>query len=300
MGTLAEVLSNPLGVVEWFVYLLAAVLFVVGLHMMNSPKTARKGNLISAAGMVMAVAMAFIVLFVTEIGNGFEHLVAVVLLIVGILIGTIVGVWSAKKVKMTDMPQLVSVFNTVGGGAAALVGAAGVALGNMVGNLTTGKKKYSAVEEEILALNARAETLRKRLEALVQADADAFTPLAAAYGLPRETPEQQARKAAVLAEALDGACAVPLDIMDACCEGIRLAADYAEKGSVLAVSDAGCAALFCKAALQASALNVAINTKLMTDRAHAAALDEKAARMLAEYVPLADEVYQSVASRLRA
>lgn len=121
MGTLAEVLSNPLGVVEWFVYLLAAVLFVVGLHMMNSPKTARKGNLISAAGMVMAVAMAFIVLFVTEIGNGFEHLVAVVLLIVGILIGTIVGVWSAKKVKMTDMPQLVSVFNTVGGGAAALV-----------------------------------------------------------------------------------------------------------------------------------------------------------------------------------
>ena len=100
-------------------------------------------------------------------------------------------------------------------------GAAGVALGNMVGNLTTGKKKYSAVEEEILALNARAETLCKRLEALVQADADAFTPLAAAYGLPRETPEQQARKAAVLAEALDGACAVPLDIMDACCEGIR-------------------------------------------------------------------------------
>ena len=57
---------------------------------------------------------------------------------------------------------------------------------------------------------------------------------------------------------------------------------------MLAVSDAGCAALFCKAALQASALNVAINTKLMTDRAHAAALDEKAARMLAEYLPLAD------------
>ena len=72
-----------------------------------------------------------------------------------------------------------------GGGAAALVGAAGVALGNMVGNLTTGKKKYAAVEEEILALNARAEALRKRLEALVQADADAFTPLAAAYGLTR-------------------------------------------------------------------------------------------------------------------
>lgn len=78
------------------------------------------------------------------------------------------------------------------------------------------------MEEEILALNARAETLRKRLEALVQADADAFTPLAAAYGLPKETPEQQAHKAAMLAEALDGACAVPLDIMDACCEASAL------------------------------------------------------------------------------
>ena len=61
-----------------------------------------------------------------------------------------------------------------GGGTAALVGAAGVALGNMVGNLTTGKKKYAAVEEKIQALNAKAETLRKELEALVQEDAEAL------------------------------------------------------------------------------------------------------------------------------
>lgn len=121
MGTLAQTLGTPLGVVEWFVYLLAAVMFVIGLHLMNSPKTARRGNLISAAGMVMACAMAFIVLFVGEIGNGFRHGVAVALLIAGIAIGAVAGVWSAKKVKMTDMPQLVSVFNTVGGGAAALV-----------------------------------------------------------------------------------------------------------------------------------------------------------------------------------
>ena len=68
-----------------------------------------------------------------------------------------------------------------GGGTAALVGAAGVALGNMVGNLTTGKKKYAAVEADIQALNTKAAALRKELEALVQADADAFAPLAAAY-----------------------------------------------------------------------------------------------------------------------
>ena len=117
MGTLAEMLSTPLGVVEWFVYLLAAVMFVIGLHLMNSPKTARKGNMVSAIGM----AMAFIVLFAGEVSNGFKHSVAVVVLIVGIVIGAVAGVVSAKKVQMTDMPQLVSVFNTVGGGAAALV-----------------------------------------------------------------------------------------------------------------------------------------------------------------------------------
>nr|WP_026645869.1 NAD(P)(+) transhydrogenase (Re/Si-specific) subunit beta [Bifidobacterium ruminantium] len=114
-------LSTPLGVIEWFVYLLAAVMFVIGLHLMNSPKTARKGNMVSAIGMIFAVAMAFIVLFAGEISNGFKHSVAVVVLIVSIVIGAVAGVVSAKKVKMTDMPQLVSVFNTVGGGAAALV-----------------------------------------------------------------------------------------------------------------------------------------------------------------------------------
>lgn len=186
-----------------------------------------------------------------------------------------------------------------GGGAAALVGAVGVALGNMVGSLTIGKKKYADVEPQIQSLNARAEALRRHLEQLVQADADAFTPLAAAYRLPKDTPEQAARKAEVLAQALDGACAVPLDIMSACCEGITLAQDYAEKGSVLAVSDAGCAALFCKAALQAAALNVSINTQLMADKAHAAALNAKADAMLAEFVPIADTVYDKLSHQLR-
>ena len=186
-----------------------------------------------------------------------------------------------------------------GGGTAALVGAAGVALGNMVGSLTTGKKKYTAVEADIQALNARAETLRRELEALVQADAEAFAPLAAAYGLPKETPEQAAHKAAVLESALDAAAAVPLQIMEKCAEGIALAGQYAAKGSVLAVSDAGCSAALCKAALQAASLNVFINTKLMTNREHAAALNARADALLNEYIPQADAVFASVTNQLR-
>lgn len=186
-----------------------------------------------------------------------------------------------------------------GGGASALVGAAGVALGNMVGSLTTGKKKYAAVEADIQALNARAETLRGELEALVQADAEAFAPLAAAYSLPKDTPEQAAHKAAVLEKALDAACAVPLQIMEKCAEGIALAEEYAAKGSVMAVSDAGCAAALCKAALQAASLNVFINTKLMADRSRADVLDAKADSLLNEFVPRADAVFESVMQKLR-
>ena len=88
-------------------------------------------------------------------------------------------------------------------------------------------------------------------------------------------------------------------IMEKCAEGIALAGQYAAKGSVLAVSDAGCAAVLCKAALQAASLNVFINTKLMADRSRAAALDARADALLAEFVPRADETFTAVSGKLR-
>ena len=71
--------TTPIDIIAWFAYLLSAVMFVMGLHYMNSPKTARKGNFISAAGMVVAVVMAFVKLFIT----GFENAIAILLLIAG-------------------------------------------------------------------------------------------------------------------------------------------------------------------------------------------------------------------------
>ena len=181
-----------------------------------------------------------------------------------------------------------------GGGAAALVGAVGAALGNMVGCLTAGKPKYAAVEADILALNAQAAALRLRLQSLVEADAAAFTPLAKAYGIPKDDPARPA----VMAKALEEAAAVPLEIMAACAEAIALLEGYEAKGSVLAVSDAGCGALFCRAALEAAGLNVAVNTRLMADRARAAALDGRVSALLEEYVPRAEAVYSRVRARL--
>ena len=124
-----------------------------------------------------------------------------------------------------------------GGGAAALVGAVGAALGNMVGCLTAGKPKYAAVEGDILALNQKAAALRARLEELVEADAAAFAPLAKAYGIPKDDPDRPA----VMARALEAAAAVPLEIMEACGEAIALLEEYEAKGSVLAVSGVGVA-----------------------------------------------------------
>ena len=187
-----------------------------------------------------------------------------------------------------------------GGGTAALVGAAGVALGNMVGNLTTGKKKYAAVEEKIQALNAKAETLRKELEALVQEDAEAFAPLAAAYGLPKDTPEQAADTERVMETALTRAALVPIKIMQKCLEGITLAYSYAVDGSTMAISDAGCAAVLCKAALQAASLNVFVNTKLMTNREFATALEHTAEQLLDAGTSYADEAFHYVNEKLRS
>ena len=99
------------------VYVLAAACFVVGLHLMNSPATARRGNQVSTAGMVIAGIATLILL----IHSGTVTAAGWIVLISGALIGSAVGLYAAQTVQMTAMPQLVSMFNSVGGGAAALV-----------------------------------------------------------------------------------------------------------------------------------------------------------------------------------
>ena len=126
-----------------------------------------------------------------------------------------------------------------GGGASALVGAVGTALGNMVGSLTVGKKKYADVEEEMYALKEKATALQNDFLRLIERDAEVFEPLAKAYGMPRETEEEKAEKARVMAIVLKDACSVPMEIMEKCCEALDLIVEFAAKGSALAISDAG-------------------------------------------------------------
>jgi len=99
------------------VYVLVGALFVVGLHLMNSPATARRGNQVSMSGMIIAVIATFVLL----IHEGTITTTGWIVLIIGALIGSAAGLYAARTVQMTAMPQLVSAFNSVGGGAAALV-----------------------------------------------------------------------------------------------------------------------------------------------------------------------------------
>ena len=152
-----------------------------------------------------------------------------------------------------------------GGGAAALMGAIGVSLGAMVGSLTAGKKKYVDVEEEILQLTAQAKALSEKLQSMIEADAQAFLPLSDAYRMAADTPAGAAQKEEALQAALLGATEVPLAIAELCVEAAKLLQQFADKGSRLALSDAGCGAACCLAALESAKLNVYINLRLMKD-----------------------------------
>ncbi|MDR1256311.1 MAG: cyclodeaminase/cyclohydrolase family protein [Spirochaetaceae bacterium] len=208
------------------------------------------------------------------------------------------------SISAKTIPDFVSVLASKaavpgGGGASALVGAVGTALGNMVGSLTVGKKKYADVEPEIKRLQQECDRLQKEFLALIDKDAEDFEPLSKAYGLPANTDAEKAEKALVMEKCLKDACATPFEIMKKCAEAIKICEQFAAKGSKLAVSDAGVGVIFCKAALDGASLNVFINTKASADRAWADKINTDADALIKEYGALADKVFADVKGQLK-
>src|SRR5512138_3555800 len=109
---------EPLVRIAWLV---GAVAFVIGLIRMNSPATARNGNLLSAGGMAVAIVGTALWLVLRPQPDGGLNTTGWLIILVGIALGGGLGLYTARTVKMTAMPQLVSLFNAVGGGAAALI-----------------------------------------------------------------------------------------------------------------------------------------------------------------------------------
>ena len=186
-----------------------------------------------------------------------------------------------------------------GGGASALAGALGNALGQMVANLTIGKKKYAQVEDEIKELAERMNGIQGQFTALADQDAKVFAPLAKCYSLPSGTEEEKAYKAEVMEARLLDASLVPMEIMEKASEMLEIMDILADKGSRMAVSDVGVGVQFIRTALLGAVMNVYINTKSMKNREKAEEMNEKAERLIKEGTEAADRIYQKVLEQLR-
>lgn len=185
-----------------------------------------------------------------------------------------------------------------GGGASALAGALGNALGQMVVNLTVGKKKYAEVEEEMQEYLEHLKTMQQEFLHLSDRDAEVFAPLAECYRLPSATLEEKEHKETVMEEKLLDASMVPVEIMEKALELLEILDVLADKGSRMAVSDVGVAVQFTRTALLGAVMNVYINTKSMKNRVKAEEINQSAKRMVKIGTSQADEIYEKVLAQL--
>ncbi|CEN91994.1 methenyltetrahydrofolate cyclohydrolase (5 [[Clostridium] sordellii] len=185
-----------------------------------------------------------------------------------------------------------------GGGAAALTGAIGIALGSMVCNLTIGKKKYAEHEESVKSILEKARSLEKDLIGMIDEDAECFIPLSKAYGLPSSTDEEKKIKSETMENALKKACEVPIKIVKVCYESIKLHEDLVDKGSRLAISDIGVGVQCLRAAILSGQLNVLININSIKDEKYVNEVRNEINSLVEEGVKICDEVYLKVEKAL--
>lgn len=183
-----------------------------------------------------------------------------------------------------------------GGGASALMGAVSASLCSMVGNLTSGKKKYAEYQADIERIIEDAVKLNEDMLTLIEKDAEAFEPLAKAYSIPKEEPGRDE----ILEKALYEAALAPLEIVKKSGEAAALIGELTVKGSRLAISDVGVAASACEACAKGASMNVYINTKLMKNREVAADLNKQTLALVDEVVKICDKAYEEVKGGLGA
>ena len=185
-----------------------------------------------------------------------------------------------------------------GGGAAALTGAIGIALGSMVCNLTIGKKKYAEHEESVKSILEKARSLEKDLIGMIDEDAECFLPLSKAYGLPSSTDEEKKIKSETMENGLKKACEVPIKIVKVCYESIKLHEDLVDKGSRLAISDIGVGVQCLRAAILSGQLNVIININSIKDEEYVKSVRDEVNNLVENGVRICDEVYKKVENEL--
>jgi methenyltetrahydrofolate cyclohydrolase len=167
-----------------------------------------------------------------------------------------------------------------GGSAAALAGVLGSALAVMVARLTLGRAKYAAHQDEMAVVEVRADLLRTKLLALVDADTAAYNQVTDAYRLPKASDTQKVKRAAAIQAAFKTATEVPLATAEACAEVLTLAGQVAARGNRNAASDAAVAALLAHAGLLGAVRNVRINLGSVQDEAFCLHAENRVAMLL--------------------
>lgn len=185
-----------------------------------------------------------------------------------------------------------------GGGAASVCGAIGAALVSMVCNLTIGKKNYETVSADLEAVRAKAEALRAELTGAIEEDVVAFNSVMGAYGLPRGTDEEKAKRTQAIQIALKEATLAPLRACKACYAVIGLSKEAADKGNLNVISDAGVAVLAANAGLRSCALNVFINAKAIKDRDFAEKQLAEVNALLKNAASETEAVYETVKGKI--
>jgi formiminotetrahydrofolate cyclodeaminase len=186
-----------------------------------------------------------------------------------------------------------------GGSVSALVGALGVSMTAMVGNLTYGKAQYAAVENEVKDVTGRAYFIMARLEKLMEDDIAAFGKFMAAYRLPKASSEEKAKREEAIQKALQGATRTPLEIAATLLEALSLTAQLSGIGNKMAISDAGVAAYVCEAAIHAVLLNVDINLPMVNDEDFAAKARNEKERIAGEAGRLKEQAVAVVNQRMK-
>lgn len=185
-----------------------------------------------------------------------------------------------------------------GGTAAALAGAMGASLAQMVAALTLAKDKYAASHDSIRPIGEAAARAREKLLRLAQEDADSYDAVVAARRLPKDTEEQQTERSRRMAQANRTAAEVPLRTAREAAALLIAIPDLVEKGNPNATSDAGAAALLLEAAVQGALLNVGINLAGAADPRFAAQMTEESERLAREATRVREKVLAASRGRL--
>lgn len=213
---------------------------------------------------------------------------------------------TGESIRETFYDEVASASPAPGGGSvAASAGALCAALTAMVCRLTVGKKQYAAVSEELAGIRDRADTLRHTLTKLIETDKNAFNSVMQAFKLPKTGDElAQARSAAIIKTTIHAA-RVPLEVMTATLESLKLCLVVAQKGNENSISDAGVAALLGRAAIEGAHYNVRINIKSLAqlnpssqEKADIQKISDQATQIQAEAIRVASETTSIVTGKL--